>query len=236
MSKPRAGTTVDITDLRRLALYPQVAGRLSDFHLQSVLGSAGRSEFMLSDVVYQGQQAKLVSFTADPSTKVKYWAVPDWGPSVARMEITRVVGNNTLIDTVEAQYEQAGVNKLYFPKLCVFERHVDGKHLERDEFTVTVHSLQSPIDPKVFRVDGMGMAQGSAVEGIGKDRLTWDGSKLVPYQSTAQAAATAVHPATAQAVDRRWTYTLIGVVCLLIAAIIAVEFLRRRLAGRASGE
>lgn len=224
---PASLNNLGLPDPRLLGLQTTMSGNLCHFGFESLVGRRDRENATVTPAMWEGRPCSLIAFDLLARTGrvgVKFWVVPEWGPSIARIETTE----GRLADSVSMTYEQDADSGIWYPKDCTYERKKDGVLSDREIVNVDLISLNQEIDPDVFRLRGLGVPVGTPVSGLPEMRsgnsYVWTGSEIEEVKEESPGALDRLPPAK-EGVGRllKVNAILFG----LIAAFCLWRYLRR---------
>ena len=200
---------------------------------ETYVGRADRSSPTAVRDRHAGFDCWRVSYTTPKGGTVAYWVDPERGYNVLRIEgaFTSFAGK-PIVDRVDCDLQK--VEGLWFPRSCRYRRTEEGgKVTSQEDLEVEVVSLNEPIDPEVFSLQGIDIIPEDAtvvwvsdreppVEKPGIGSLKWDGEKLFWSDALPGSAA-----------EEAGGNTLLLVLSVVFAgvAVAAVLWLRRGTAG-----
>jgi hypothetical protein len=177
------------------ALYdPRLFGMLSDppgtwwrLQLDDTVGRTKRRGASIKKGDWKGQtcwQIQYEGLSERASWQTRISIVPSWGYSVVRIEKE----SDGVSDSLENEIQRFEDTDVWFPKHSEFVRLVNGKESDREVYEIQVQSLNRPIDPRAFQLEGMDIPIRTPVQ-IPEDSMHlhyWDGAKIVKAEYPAE--------------------------------------------------
>lgn len=168
-------------DPRWLGMAPIDVGNLLHYGaVDSLVGNPKRTKVTETKDTWEGKPAVRVRFehTKVGTAMIEVWIVPEWGHSVVR--VSESDDKEKVEQWVENKVALDKSSKLWFPISCVVGRTKEGKKTREEESTITVKSLNEPVDPKVFELAGMDLPVGTPVINFAEGgSYVWNGKELV---------------------------------------------------------
>jgi len=170
-----------------LGMIPLEYGMALNFPMDAYLTRADRESPTLETTELDGVVCFRISYTTFNKTKIDEWISADRGYSVIGMDErfqnhTGAEYHDSLRSTVEL-HEPSGI---WFPVSLHYQRTINANLFTREQVDISVHSLNTELDPGVFSLGGIKqLSPGTRVltycaEGeIDKERMEWDGRKIV---------------------------------------------------------
>lgn len=218
----------DVLDPRGLGLVPSYVDALINRRMDDLLGRPDRKDLVVSRQTWKGQECFRIDFELHPKVTVQVWAVPAWGDSVVKVQLTGFTKVGTplvevpLVDTVDTEVARTGADGIWFPKVCTYVRTINGELETRQVAKIEVKSLNRPIDPKVFDLAGMDLPAPIPVRTDAATTKTpvmaWDGAKLT---DAAPYTAVQAHPSVVLRPDVGGQYRMWFWLAAVVAALIA---------------
>ncbi len=224
----------EVLDPRGLGLVPSYVDALAGRRMDYLLGRPDRKNLSVSLQTWKGQDCYRIDFELRPKVMAQVWMVPAWGDNVVRVQLSGVTKAGTsLVDTVDTEVARAGVDGVWFPKVCTYTRMMGGELEARQVAKIEAISLNRPIDPRVFTLSGMDLPAPIPVLSDNPDPrkpvVAWDGKRLVDASRYISAGRS--HPSVIVRPDpagpyRVWLWVASGVAAAV--AVLAVWRLRRQ--------
>jgi hypothetical protein len=233
-------------DPRLLGMAPDSSPNLVKCHLDSFVGRRERKPPTIRQASWKGIDCWLIEYTILQGRSVRIWIDPRRGPSVVRLEFEGISREQRpLVDSVESDLREYSPSGMWYPQSCVYERHIDGKLVEKEVVDVEVVSLNEPLDPEVFRLAGMRIPGHLPITGldspIGKE-LWWNGEEIVELYNYSRTGLIGklknlsnwITLRTTRSAGKRWLWLVISTVSAVVAVIVLSRhfFWRRRLRNR----
>ena len=213
---PRGENPAYVTDPRVFGLVPDNIPNLARYTLNTWVGKSDQRDVAQKRVKWNAMDASEISYSTSKGTAVRMWIVPEYGPSIRRLEL-RAAGPEgaPYVWTLECDYD----NKLalWYPSQCTYNHLINGKPEEREVTKVDVVSLNQPVDPNTLTLAGMDLPADTAIsteEGL----MVWTGSALARYDALPRNAYRS-GPGV-----RRWLLFSSAVVCAVLAAFLLYRF------------
>jgi hypothetical protein len=167
-----------VTDPRMVGLAPLSLAMLSSLNLDRNNWLVRKDQYnrTIERGRWQEKKAYKISFNIPPDQKISIWVVPEYGPSVVRIECH----DKMIYTQLECAYAQKF--GFWYPVHYVYEYMRDNQSDQKEVADIEVLSLNEPIDPEIFQLKGMQIPVGTPVstdQGI----LIWNGKELVPEEA-----------------------------------------------------
>lgn len=149
------------------------------------VGMPERADVGLSTTKLGGKEMKEIKFTSKDGVHLRLVFDPDQGGNPVLFEI---VGQNR---SVRTDYEFHTKSGQWFPKKVVYHSEFSSETRHHEEVTLEVVSLNEPIDPKVFKFDGMDLPIGVSIVSFPREGRGsfWDGNTEVAHPGRHKKAA-----------------------------------------------
>ena len=181
------GKSMFIPPPAELGMIPLHHSMARHFPMDAYLTRADREPPAVETTELNGVPCFRISYTTFNDTKVDEWISADHGYSVIGMDerFQNRAGadfRDSLRSTVEL-HEPSGI---WFPVSLDYQRTINGLLFTREQVDITVHSLNTELNPRVFSLEGIEqLSPGTRVlryraEGeIERGRTEWDGRQIV---------------------------------------------------------
>lgn len=176
------GSFTELFDPRKIGCCLEQFLSLKDTPIDSDVKRQDRQFASLISDRYRDQPAWLIrGTTIKAGAKHRLWIVPGLGYAVGRIEAS---GENAkgqewsyLLDSHPQQWGQAGI---WYPKSYTYRMNQPGSVLIEEHIDVTSASFNNEIDPTVFSLESMEIADGTpvSIQPEGEMRF-WDKSRVV---------------------------------------------------------
>jgi hypothetical protein len=232
-SRGGTATSFYLIDPRLLGMYPDSSPNLYDKHLESFLGRQDREDVSVEKADWQGRECWLLKYRILQGVGIdaRVWVVPEWGPSVVRMEAEWKVPHGHFMDSIECQYRQYEPSMIWYPESCTYRRTKDGEPVEEETVKVLSVSLNEPLDPIAFKLAGMDIPPGTVVTGYPGTEVgtyAWDGKEVVRVDAEPELTPFSDEELAEGAWRRRILLLANSVVLALIAGFCLWMYLRKR--------
>ena len=198
-----------VHDPRYFGMTPDGMGFWYIRTLDHIVARPQRRNATLSQGEWKGKTCLVVQYQGynGPVTwDIRLWIVPEWGHSVVRIE-KKYTEQFVLVDAVENEVALVGGTEIWFPTRTLSIRTIDGKEAEREDVTIDVKSLNQPVDPKMFRIEGMDIPPNTTVGGIPGDEKRlyyWDGQRVKKVEDVPEFLASLEEPEPVKPKGRSW--------------------------------
>jgi hypothetical protein len=164
---------------------------------------------------------------ADQNATDTIWIDLERGPSVVKRE--RSAKDYRSRFETELQYHEP--SKIWFPKRRISERYESGELAEREIATITIHSLNEPIDSNIFSTSKMNLPQGSLIMSHplnrGVEMIVTEDSSIVPTDMRSTAEPEPKEPS-------KWWGRVAVAACVLTLIFGFIYLRQRRLKAKSS--
>jgi hypothetical protein len=136
----------------------------------------------VEDIIYKDTRCKKVTAWEEDKYSLRYWIAVEKGYSILKMELTVMDSELTWMDTTETDIAFHDESSLWIPVASHCRRTKDSEIIGKEEFTVEVISINTPIDPVVFTPKGMNVPIGTyGIISDSEDRSYhfWNGEKII---------------------------------------------------------
>lgn len=165
---------------RMLGMYPDTVSNLAHKNLESVLLRPDQENMKIVQIEWRGHRCYRIHFNSHTKANWRVWVVPDWGHSVVRISAEADYYGKHYSSWVESDVQQYKKSGLWYPRSCVYERHVNGSFALRQITEVRHVELNEDLPPDTFSLRGMNLPIGKSIVGLSeKGSLIWDGEKPV---------------------------------------------------------
>jgi hypothetical protein len=178
--------TSKMIDPRMLGLFPTWSETYSydGKHLESFLGRPDRENVKLEHAKWQEHECWLLRYHLLQGTGVdaRAWIVPDWGPSVARLESEWRTPTRHFVDRVECSYQRHAASGIWYPKTCVYQRFRDEKPFKEEQLVVEALAINQIVPSNAFDISGLELPPKTVITGhpdYRKGSFSWDGNAVV---------------------------------------------------------
>ncbi len=227
-------------DPRMLGLYPASSPNLNQHHrhMESLLGRPDRENVSIRQMRWKNSDCRVVQFRLLQGTGVdsRLWIVPDWGPSVARIEMEWQSPEKHFMDSVECDYQKDTGSGIWYPKTCKYLRTINATPEKEEDLVVENLYVNKIVPGNAFEISGMDLPTGTHVVGhpdANKRGRIWDGKALVlPDQEKITATE-------ASALRARPLWKLLLLANAIMLSVLAGFFIwrsQRRIVGRSSDD
>jgi hypothetical protein len=221
-------------DPRTLGYLCDPAGR--DARLDENIGNPDRKDSTYTEESVAGQKVYKLGFGfPKTTTRCVAWIDPAQGHNVTRIEYHELTktGVNRLY-VARSDLKQYGPERAWYPTRHTYEVFESGELRRSSVTAVTDCELNTPIDPRVFTLGGMGVPVGRGVAMKSRTESgRWDGERIV-VGAEAERLAQKMTPPEAETLPRpveppRPNYWLIAAAVVLTGiAVVALGYAARR--------
>jgi hypothetical protein len=205
-------------DPRRLGLVTSDFLNIVHYPLDKFLTNPARRNTTVTQEEYDGVICTLVTITTQNRATVRAWIAADRGYNVLKMDASIDHGGSRWTDTIETEVEQVTPGMIWFPTRYHYKRTLKGADVE-EQGTIQVVSLNEPIPPEVFTLQGIGVPPGWPVTDHTRPDintpLAWDGSRIVSVTKAQRE------------IEAAWRLNIFYAACAVVLALVsAVLFWR----------
>ena len=129
-------------------------------NLDGLFGDLFKKPDLISEVNLDGVNCLKITHKRENGFVDEIWIDLSRGPSIIKREL--VADRYSLHFSNDLQYHEP--SRLWFVKTRTFEIRSKGVVSEMETATVTIHSLNQTLDPKVFEVESMNLSPGSQID------------------------------------------------------------------------
>jgi len=166
-----------------LMLHPLWYRAAVNYHMETVVGSPGRTQLRTDTTTWDGRDARKVSFAIGENS-LAYWVVPSQGHSIVRMEQRwqdREKKEGMQLNCVQCSVQHTR-DGIWFPTKVRYQEFLNGGLLTQEDLDIEVLSVNQPIALAMFEPETMGIPADTLVQRMPRDpggELKWDGQRIV---------------------------------------------------------
>jgi hypothetical protein len=168
-------------------------------HLEAFVGRPDRQKVSLSKGSWKEQECWVIEYTLLKGDNVHVWIAPALGNSVVRILVEGNTEGTPFRSVLESDVMRVGSKEMWYPRSVVYATEVNGVAQLTEEIRVTQVAFNEPIDPGVFTLAGIDIAEGvgiagTAVKSAPGSRTVWSGSQIVDVKNEDDPARPVMEP------------------------------------------
>lgn len=169
-----------VIDPRMLGMLPETCANLVKYNLDTYVGRPDRKGISAKRAFFKSTECWLICYTTLREVSVRYWVAPSFGYNLLRVESEFTHDGDHYVNSTETDYGQFG-KSAWFPTKCVYERKVNDKPVTQEVLQVKAFALNSPIDSKIFTLEGIDIPPNTYLFTLPSDprgELKWNGEEI----------------------------------------------------------
>jgi hypothetical protein len=217
-----------IIDPKVLGIIPNQPTLANRYNLNSYIGSEASKNGTVEKGIWKGKSCYIVTFNSGKS-QIRYWVVPEMDYSVISIERKYPLDKlkkPSEHDRTRTEYQKDTKSGIWFPKKINFKRLRNGTIRTTEYASIKLVSLNEPIDPEVFSLNGIGITPGARVRN--KDlkepvRKIWDGEKVVDVPKGTPRSQELAAVCEKRMDPKRIVIIAVGFIFVLLSIVLAVR-------------